>query len=272
MIKLYNKFVDDVEKENIIKRLIEINANEEILEIFKEEDDVTIFRNLLDKYHGSSIDLYFLYKKVDYQEKKEIIINHLIEKDDFDVIFKIFLLNNEVRGKYYRKVNTLIVNKYFLKKKIKRKTIFYEIYQSLVDIELKERIIARLVELDAHREINKIYNSEKIIYNINKYFLDKYKSNPQKLYRLYEQVDEEIITDKIIHKLIELDAHKEINKIFENEKSNYTINKYFLDKYKSNPRKLYKLYKQVDGEKIKAENELPRCRASRYQKKVSCAS
>ena len=133
------------------------------------------------------------------------------------------------------------------------------------DKKMKETIIYRLIELKADIELLEIFSFDKKNQFIQNYLCEKYKENPKKLLWLYNCSNlKKEIDNRIISRLIELDAEDELLKLYEIEKSNYQIRNYLFERYKDNPDKLYWLYynsteKQIIINrliKLDAENEL----------------
>ncbi len=212
--RLFWLYQNDVDKQKTIGQLIKLNAEKEILEIFKENKTKIIQKYLFEKYKDNPGRLFWLYQKGVYKQKT---IEQLIKLDAEKEILEIFKENKTKIIEYY------LFGKY--KDKPER---LYWLYQNGVD---KQKTIEQMIKLDAEKEILEIFkeNKTKIIQN---YLFEKYKDNPGRLFWLYQRSD---IKEKIIYKLINLNADKYILRLLgiENNRSLIIlISDYLIDKSK----------------------------------------
>ena len=187
---------------------------------------------LYDKYKSIKSDY------IEDKKKKEAIIDRLIElKADIELL-DIFSFD---------KKNQFIQNYLFEKYKENPEKLFWLYNCSNLKKEIDNRIISRLIKLDAEKELLKLFEIEKNNIQIQNYLFERYKDIPNKLYLLFQNVIEK---QMIIDRLIELDAETHLIKIFKIIKDE-SIQNYLFKKYNNNPERLFWLYpKFKDKQKI----------------------
>ena len=215
------------EKKKIIKRLIELDAEDELLTLFVRGNKTSknINNYLFEKYQDDQKQLLWFYNQ---NIKKNECIERLIDLDAEEELLQIF-----DKDKMNDNINDYLFEKY--KNDPKQLLVLH-------DNDVKRNgCIERLINLDAEEEILQIFNKDKMNEKINNYFLQKYQNDPKQLFWLYNQ---NIKKNECIKRLIYLDAEKQILQIFNKDKIDDNINDYLFEKYKKDPKQLLWLYNQ----------------------------
>lgn len=204
-------------------------------------------KKLYDKY--KSINK--IYKPIGYDftedtNMKEAIIVRLIELDAEDELLNIFSTDEK---------NQVIQNYLFEKYKDNPERLYW-LYPHFNN---KLNVIVKLIELDAETQILKIFINDKAD-SIQKYLFNKYEENPEKLYWLYPIFKDQ---QKIIKKLIELNAIDELEKNYLNKGYNELFIRQLLTSKENNIKEIYKLYIKLHNfaEKISVIEKLVKLNA-----------
>ncbi len=239
-------------KQEIVDRLIELDAETHILEIFKDIKDESIQNYLFKKYKNKPERLFWLYPNF---KKKQVIVKRLISIDSEDELLKLFEIEK----------NNIQIQNYLLKKYNNKPEELFWLYKYY---NVKQEIIMILIELNADDKLLSLLgitenNEEKIL--ISNYFIDK--SDDFILLNNVFEINTNTIRKKIISKLINLDAINELEKKYLNKGFNECFLEQLLKSKNRKIKDILSLYNKIHSFKdkllvvgrlaeLKAENEL----------------